>query len=166
MRPYGLASYSFPFTCGFAKRDGKSIAHPLDAMGLMDLAALHGLSSVEMPFFQLLPDQAPETIDRFAAARRARHLDFMLDTAVLDVPTLREVLPLAARAGARNVRAMLCGFLEGARAQYAPDWNGVMRDALAKLFAVYPLLEAHGLMLGIENHQDATSDARWGRASG
>ena len=158
MRPYGLSVFSFPFTAGYAKREGKAIDTPLGGHGLIELAAANGLNSVEMPLAHMLPDTRPETIDRFGAACRARKLDYVLDTGVLDVATLREALPQGVRAGAKIVRAMLSGFLEGARAVHAPDWNGHMRDALAKLFAIYPLLEEHNLTLAMENHQDATSD--------
>jgi len=130
----------------------------MDAYALMDLAQRHALSGIEIPFFQLLPDTAPATIDRFAAALRERGLSFVLDTAVLDVETLRAVLPLAKRAGATTVRAMLAGFLEGARAVHVPDWSEYMRQAIVKLMSIYPLLEEYDLRLGIENHQDATSD--------
>ncbi len=157
-RPFGLASYSFPFTCGFAKRDGRGIASPMDAYALIALADRHNLRGIEIPFFQLLPDQTPATIDALGEALRSRGMSFVLDTAVLDVANLREVLPLAKRAGATTVRAMLSGFLEGDRANKMPDWSGHMRDAMHKLFEIYPLLEELDLTLAIENHQDATSD--------
>jgi 3-oxoisoapionate decarboxylase len=155
---YGLASYSFPFTCGFAKRDGHAIATPMDAWALIDLADRHGLHGIEIPFFQLLPDLAPATIDKLADTLRSRGMSFTLDTAVLDVAALQQVLPLAARAGAKTVRAMLSGFLEGARAVHVPNWSAHVYEAIQKLWAIYPLLEQHDLRLGIENHQDATAD--------
>jgi sugar phosphate isomerase/epimerase len=130
----------------------------MDAYALIDLAQRHDLCGIEIPFFQLLPDTTPATIDRFAAALRERGMSFVLDTAVLDVETLRTVLPLAKRAGAHTVRAMLSGFLEGARAVHVPDWSEHMRQAIVKLMTIYPLLEEYDLRLGIENHQDATSD--------
>jgi sugar phosphate isomerase/epimerase len=157
-RPFGVASYSFPFTCGFARREGVGIVRPMDAYALMDLADRHRLAGIEIPFFQLLPDLAPATIDRFAAELSRRGQAFVLDTAVLDVETLRQVLPLAKRCGATTVRAMLAGFLEGDRANKVPDWNAYMREAMGKLSAIYPLLDDLDLRIGIENHQDATSD--------
>jgi 3-oxoisoapionate decarboxylase len=157
-RPFGLASYSFPFTCGFAKRDGVGIARPMDAYALMDLADRHQLAGIEIPFFQLLPDLATATIDRFAAELARGGQAFVLDTAVLDVDTLKQVLPLAKRCGATTVRAMLAGFLEGDRANKIPDWNAYMREAIDKLIAIHPLLDDLDLRIGIENHQDATAD--------
>lgn len=155
---FGLASYSFPFSCGFAKRDGRGIAQPMDAYALIELADHHGLEGIEIPFFQLLPNLESATIDRFAAVLRERGLRFLLDTAVLDVETLRTVLPLAKRAGATTVRVMLAGFLEGARAVHVPNWSAYMREAFLKLQAIYPLLDELDLRLAIENHQDATSE--------
>jgi 3-oxoisoapionate decarboxylase len=155
---YGLAAYSFPFTCGFAKRDGTGIATPMLAHELIELADRHRLSGIEIPFFHMLPDTEPATIDRLSAALRARGMALTLDTAVLDVENLRHVLPLAARAGVKTVRAMLAGFLEGARAVHVPNWSVYVREAIGKLQAIYPLLEEYDLKLGIENHQDATCD--------
>jgi sugar phosphate isomerase/epimerase len=155
---FGLASYSFPFSCGFAKRDGRGIDHPLDAFALIDLAHRLDLAGIEIPFFQLLPDMEPATIDRMAQALRERGMTFLLDTAVLDVAVLRTVLPLAKRAGATTVRAMLAGFLEGARAVHVPNWSEYMRQSIVKLMQIHPLLEELDLRLAIENHQDATSE--------
>ncbi len=155
---YGLAAYSFPFTCGFAKREGVGIAKPMLAYELIDLAAHHRLAGIEMPFFHMLPDTETATIDRLSATLRERGLTLTLDTAVLDVEELRHVLPLAARAGVKVVRAMLAGFLEGARAVHVPNWSVYMREAIDKLQTIYPLLEHHDLKLGVENHQDATCD--------
>ena len=157
-RPFGLAAYSFPFTCGFARRDGAAIARPMDAYALCELAARHDLRGLEIPLAGLLPDLETGTVDRFAETLRARGQTFMLDTGVMDVPTLRQALPMAKRAGAGSVRVMLAGFLEGARAIHIPDWNAHMREAMQKLFALYPLLDELDMRLAIENHQDATSD--------
>ena len=155
---FGLASYSFPFSCGFAKRDGRAIDHPMDAYALIDLAGRHDLVGLEIPFFQLLPDMEAATIDRFAQTLHERGMSFLLDTAVLDVDTLRTVLPLARRVGATTVRAMLAGFLEGARAVHVPNWSDYMRQAIVKLMQIYPLLEELDMRLAIENHQDATAE--------
>lgn len=155
---FGLNCYGFPFTCGFQKRDGRGYDRPMDAYALIDLADKHGLRGIEIPFSQLLPDTEPATIDRLAATLRERGMSFMLATPVLDVPTLRKMLPLARRAGASTVRAMLAGFLEGARAVHVPNWSVYMREAMLKLQEIYPLLDELDLKLGIENHQDATSE--------
>lgn len=157
-RPFGLNAFSFPFACGFVKRDGVGIAKPMDAYTLSELAARHDLSGLDIPLAGLLPDLETATVDRFAAALRARNQTFMLETGVIDVPTLQRMLPLVKRAGANTTRVMLSGFLEGGRAIHVPDWNAHMREAMQKLFTLYPLLDELDMRLAIENHQDATSD--------
>jgi sugar phosphate isomerase/epimerase len=153
----GLSGYSFPFVCGFLQREGKP-AHdsPMDAFGLIDLAAKHNLSSVEFPL-SLLPDTKDATIKRLRGKLDKHQLGVVIDTPVIDIDLLRESLPLAKRCGARVVRAMMSGFLEGARAIHIPDWTAHMRDTQQRIAAIYPLLEEHNLLFAIENHQDATA---------
>jgi sugar phosphate isomerase/epimerase len=74
------------------------------------------------------------------------------------VETLRTLLPLAARAGAKVVRAMLSTILEGARFSLSGGWFDYMREMRRRVREVVPLLEEYDLHLAIENHQDATSD--------
>ncbi len=58
----GLSPYSFPWRSGGAGRNTPRVcATPLSAYDLLDLAAQHGLSSVELPL-PMLPDYAPETL--------------------------------------------------------------------------------------------------------
>ncbi|NJM42746.1 MAG: hypothetical protein HC853_19425 [Anaerolineae bacterium] len=65
---FGVASYSFPVSCGYAQRKDKSnLANPMKAYALADLAAQHNLSSLEIPLDAMLPDLSHETIDAFKA---------------------------------------------------------------------------------------------------
>ncbi len=157
--PVGVCAYSFPFTCGFLLRDGKpACTAPLDAQGLMSLATTWGLTSVEMPLTGMLPDLSASTIERFREALAERHLGLVVDTGVVDPEALRIMLPLAARAGARVVRATLSTILEGARATLVGGWEAYLAEMRRRVGALRPLLEEYDLVLALENHQDATSD--------
>jgi sugar phosphate isomerase/epimerase len=148
-----------PCSCGFAQRDGRpAIARPLTAWDLIDLASEHGLSSVEIPLQGTLPDLSEATIDRLRGLLAERGLALVVDTGVVDVEQLRAMLPLAARAGAQVVRATLSTILEGARASLPGGWDAHMNEIRRRVVALGPDLEAHGLTLALENHQDATAD--------
>jgi len=155
---FGLSCYTFPFSCGFLERDGRSACpQPMNGLDLVEMAARYGMTSVEFPI-SIIPDHSEAGMDRFGELLRSRGLSFVLDLPVLDVAQAQEELPLARRAGARVVRCVASSFLEGARAIHAPDWNAHMRDMMARVLAMRPLLDALDMVLAIENHQDVTSD--------
>lgn len=154
---FGLSCYSFPFTCGFLKRDGVSACpKPMNGLDLVDLAAQHGMTSVEFPH-NIIPDHSEAGLYRFNALLKSKGMSYILDMGIIDVEEMRRVLPLGKRAGARIVRCTITGFLEGARAKMVPDWDAYMRDMIGRVQAVRPMLEEHDLYLAIENHQDAGS---------
>jgi sugar phosphate isomerase/epimerase len=156
---FGVAAYSFPCSCGFAQRDGRpASANPLNAWDLINLASEHSLTSVEIPLQGTLPDLSEATIDRLRAILAERDLALVVDTGVVDVEKLRVMLPLAARAGAKVVRATLSSILEGARAGLPGGWDAYRDEMRRRIVELRPDLEAHDLTLALENHQDATSD--------
>lgn len=154
---FGVAAYSFPCSCGLALRDNRpAVAHPMDAWGLIELAAEHRLAGVEMPL-SLLPDRSPATIERLRATLSEYELALVVDTGIIQAETLAPLLPLAAAAGTRTVRAMLSSVLEGARGSlYA--WQERVDGIRRAIGELLPLLEQHDLVLALENHQDASSD--------
>jgi sugar phosphate isomerase/epimerase len=155
---FGVAAYSFPFGCGFLARAGEPRPPAPDAWALIDLAAAHGLSSVELPLAATLADTGPATIVRLRAALAQHGLGLVADTGVVDLDDLAAALPLAAAAGARTVRAVVSPILEGERARLAGGWDAHLAAIGARLAAARPLLERHDLTLALENHQDATAD--------
>lgn len=155
---FGLAAYSFPFGCGFAQRDGRGAPRPMDARALAALATAHGLSGVETPLLGMLPGLSPDAARRFGEELRAGGLSLVVDTPVIEEELLAEVLPLAALAGARVVRAMLSSVLEGARADFPGGWGAYLEQMRGRIARIAPLLEEHDLSLALENHQDATSE--------
>jgi 3-oxoisoapionate decarboxylase len=157
--PVGVASYSFPFSCGWAKRDGRpAFPQPIRAADLIALAVEHGLSGIEIPLTGMLPDLSNASVDQLRDSLAAAGLGLVVDTGIVDVATLSEQLPAAARAGAKVVRATLSSILEGARAGLPGGWDAYREEMRRRLIELRPLLDAYDLILGLENHQDATSD--------
>ena len=155
---FGVSAYSFPFSCGFLQQGDRRVAQPMDAFALAGLAAEHGLAGIATPLSTMLPDLAEETIDRLRVTLERANLSLVVDTPVIDVDLLRMALPLAARAGARVVRATISKVLEGARADVPGGWPAYFHEMRRKVVELRPMLESHDLILAIENHQDATSD--------
>ncbi|HSH78118.1 MAG TPA: TIM barrel protein [Herpetosiphonaceae bacterium] len=157
--PWGVCAYSFPASCGFLRREGDvAPTAVMDANGLIACATTYGLASVEMPLQGMLPDLTPPAVDWLREALATANLPLVVDTGVVDAATLAPLLPLAARAGARVVRAMLSTILEGARACLAGGWAAHIEEMQRRIVALRPALEAYDLVLALENHQDATSD--------
>jgi 3-oxoisoapionate decarboxylase len=156
---FGVASYSFPFSCGWARRDGRpAFSRPIRAPDLIALATEHQLSGIEIPLAGMLPDLSNESIDQLRATLESANLGLVADTGVVDVTTLSEQLPAAARAGAKVVRATLSSILEGARAKLPGGWHAYIEQMRRRIVELRPLLEEYDLTLALENHQDATSD--------
>jgi 3-oxoisoapionate decarboxylase len=157
--PIGVASYSFPFSCGWAKRDGRpTFPQPIRAPGLIALAIEHGLSSIEIPLIGMLPDLSNNSVDQLRESLAAAGLGLVVDTGIVDVATLREQMPAIARAGAKVFRATLSSILEGARAALPGGWDAYLAEMRRRIIELRPLLEEYDLILALENHQDATSD--------
>jgi sugar phosphate isomerase/epimerase len=157
--PIGVASYSFPFSCGWARREGRApLAQPLRAPDLIATAVEHRMSGIEIPLAGMLPDLSEATIDGLRETLAAANLGLVVDTGIVDVATLREQLPLAARAGAKVVRATLSSILEGARAGQPGGWEAYLAEMRRRIVELRPLLAEYDLTLALENHQDASSD--------
>ena len=155
---FGIAAHSFPCGCGFLRTVRQpGIERPLDAWGLIELATAHGLYSVELPLVGMLPAMSAATIERLRAATQATGLELIVDTGVVTLDDLPALLPLAAQAGARIVRATVSSFLEGARGELS-SWQAHLAATTRRLGELRPLLAEYDLTLALENHQDTTAD--------
>jgi sugar phosphate isomerase/epimerase len=130
----------------------------LDAWQLIELASTHRLASVETPLHGMVADLAPATLARLRMKLTDADLALVVDSGVVEVEALTALLPLAAQAGAKTVRATLSTILEGARAKIPGGWDAYLRLVQQRIGEIRPLLERHGILLALENHQDATSD--------
>ncbi|MEX1020682.1 MAG: sugar phosphate isomerase/epimerase family protein [Litorilinea sp.] len=167
MLPIGVCAYAIPYSIGFMGRDTpRAMPQPLSGYDLLDLAQKLDLGGVEIPLELGAPDPAVSvlpaaaTLDAFAAAVADRGLTLTVDTLPLTDEELPQHLRLAARLGVRVVRTMLSWVLCGDRAPvggYA-GWRQLLDARIATLRAIAPLAEDLDIRIGVENHQDATSD--------
>jgi len=156
---FGVAAYSFPCGCGFLRRDAQNdYPKRLDAAAMIELATTWNLSGIEIPLQSMLPNIELATIDQLSTTLQECKLTLVVATGVVDVPALAAILPLAARAGARVVRAQLSNILEGARAGLPGGWEAHFEEIRRRIVELGPLLAEYDLTLALENHQDATSD--------
>jgi sugar phosphate isomerase/epimerase len=156
---FGVACYSFPCGCGFARREGTpAIQTPLDAWGLIDLAVRHRLRGVEMPLTNFLPECDDASCERLRSTLQDAGLSLVVDSSLLDGQALEQLLPLAARSGASIVRVTMSTILEGARATLPGGWQAHYETIARRIVMLQPLLHEYDLRLAIENHQDVTMD--------
>lgn len=155
--PIGLAAYSFPWRCGFAGAGTARVCpRPYDAHALLELAAYHNLATVELPL-DLIKDQSAQGLREFKRRADSLGIRLVLDGAVIDVPMLERLIPAAAMLGARVLRVMLSGMLEGARATFPGGWEAHLQTQIGVLQRMRPLAEAHDVIIAPENHQDLDS---------
>src|SRR5436305_12392322 len=99
----------------------------------------------------MLPDLSNSPFDQLRDSVAAAGLGLVADTGIVDVATLREQLPAAARAGAKVVRATLSSILEGARAALPGGWDAYREELRRRIVELRPLLDANDLILALEN---------------
>jgi sugar phosphate isomerase/epimerase len=158
--PIGLCAYTFTYLWGGWKWPGAASYvndKPKDAFWLIDLAAQAGLSGVEFPP-SFLPDTSPNTIDRAKAALAEHDLFHVTDTGGTDSENLIGHIPIAKALGARALRTTLSGILEGDRRGKATAWGSFLRESVERLRKVKPIAEDYDMPIGLENHQDVTSE--------
>lgn len=156
----GLCVYGVSYTTGFVGRDTpRANPWPLSYLDLLDLAARLGLASVEVPR-AMLPDSAPGTLE--ALRTRAEELGLRLVVAGgrVSAEALTQDMTFAQAVGAQVVRCTLSDVLCGDRRPVGglEGWRRLLAEAATILRKMAPVAEGMDLRLGIENHQDATSE--------
>ncbi len=156
--PIGLAAYSFPWRCGFAGAGTSRVCpRPYDAHALLELAAYHNLATIEIPL-DIIKDRTPHGLSEFRKRADSLGIALVVDGAVIDDEMLKTLIPAAAMLGARTVRVMVSGMLEGNRATFPGGWEAHLSHQIAVLKRARPLAEAHNIVIAPENHQDLNSD--------
>jgi sugar phosphate isomerase/epimerase len=154
----GLSALSFSYRCGLVGRGtDRLVTQPLTIEGLLTLASRAGLHGVEFPFI-MLTSLEPEYLNHLRARLTTHGLTPVLDSNVIDVPTLEQQIPAAAILGARVVRVLLSDILEGGRTGIPGGWATHLDEMIARLRHLRPLAEHHGVCIAVENHQDATAE--------
>lgn len=154
----GLSALSFSYRCGLMGRGtSRMVAQPMEVEGLIVLAARAGLQGVAFPA-ALLPDLS---LARLSSLRNRLHIHGLtpvLDSGVVDVPTLERLIPAAAALGVQVLRVLVSEVMEGTRAALPGGWAAHLDEIISRLRCLRPLAERHGVILAVENHQDATTD--------
>jgi len=155
----GLCAYTFSYMWSLGGNWQGTGVNPnrKDAFWLIDQAANAGLSGAEFPP-QFLPDTTPETLQRARHAMETRGLFHVTDTGGTDPDKLIELIPIAKALGARALRTTLSGILEGDRRGRATQWGSFLRDSAERMRKVKPVAEEYEMPIGLENHQDVTSE--------
>lgn len=133
-----------------------------DAFELMDMADEHGLSGVEFPPDDCLPDLSPASLERARARAEESGLFVIADGGQVEGGMLRRLIPAAAGLGSSTLRVVMSGVLGGDRRPLSGRWNAHLAGCRDILREALPLAEEHGVTIAVENHSDATShDMRW-----
>jgi sugar phosphate isomerase/epimerase len=158
--PIGVCVYGLAYSAGFVGRGtARANPRPLDAPGLLSLAAELGLSSVELPFGYIHPDEDAAALQAYCA--QARDFELRVTSAGLPVevdPFIRH-LELAHSVGIKTVRCVLSSVLCGDRRPIGglAGWQRHLDEMIRRFQAIAPTAESLGIRIGVENHQDATS---------
>ncbi len=168
MTGFVLTAYSLPYTMGYIPtQDGQPNPSAMSPLALMDAAQKWGLAGVEIPLHSRIPSFDGAIVETASVAYdigaelRSRNLKLVADYGALldhDAQHTKDYLDLAARCGATVVRAILSHLLCGDRRALLGGWDA-HRDALAvRLRELLPYAEDKGLVLAVENHQDAANE--------
>lgn len=150
----GICAFSF----SGAIREAGLDPDPYDAYGLVQLAAENGLAGIELAGTSL-PGRSQPELSRFRARLEELGLNVTVSGGRVQADELRDVIPLAKAVGAKTVRTVLSGILEGDRSKPpGPEWEPYVDGLIEELRQVKGLAEDEGVAVALENHQDATSD--------
>ncbi|MBW3622238.1 MAG: sugar phosphate isomerase/epimerase [Armatimonadetes bacterium] len=180
--PLALTAYSLPHVMGYLPtKSGELTARPLNTLGFLDAAVELGLDGVELmlpsPHTQDALNRQWATIKSLAHVPKAateilstgalkealeeRSLRVVSDFRILmddDAETFKAYLRLSAEVGAKVVRCLLSPILCGDRRILSEPWEERVRAVAERLRDVLPCAHDLGLVVAMENHQDATSD--------
>jgi sugar phosphate isomerase/epimerase len=140
------------------KGTARTCADPYDIYAIMDLAAANHLGGVEFPPLGMLVNRQPAALEQVRVYAAERGLFIVGDGGVVDVAELQALLPVAAALGAQTVRMTVSNVLCGDRRAVRDTWAGYLSDIVRRLKAIRGLAEELGVAVGIENHQDMTSE--------
>ncbi|HXF60727.1 MAG TPA: sugar phosphate isomerase/epimerase family protein [Caldilineaceae bacterium] len=159
--PIGLCVFGISYSAGFVGR-GTPRAHPnpIGPLAFLELAARLRLCSVEMPIGYITADEDERTLAAFRDRADALGLRLVVAGPAIEVEPFRRCLALAERLGAQTVRCVLSGVLCGDRSPMGglDGWRRHLAETAEKLRRIAPEAEARGIRIGVENHQDATSE--------
>lgn len=161
-RPFGLCMYGVLWAVGrIAPTTSLANPSPIDAYGLLELADHYRLAGVEVaPSFV-----SPELDEAALSAYRSRADELGLRITVtgpqpIHVDEFRRHIEACRILGSPVLRCTMSGLLEGNREPIGgyDGWRRHVADVIAALKCLQPDLQAAGVTVAVENHQDADSE--------
>lgn len=156
----GLCATGLPWTAGFVGAGTpRGNPRPLGPLGLMDLAVRMKLSSIELPIAPMPVTDGLKSPDDFGKAAADRGLGLVVSTSFASVESLTAGCEFAKAAGSPVVRCILSPVLCGDRRPLGDGgWDKRFAECVGILRSVVPVAKRCGVRIGVENHQDATSE--------
>lgn len=159
--PIGLCVYGIAYTAGYVGAGTpRANPNPLAPNDFLDLAAQLGLTSIELDFGFISRQEEESAL--FAFREQAKKLGLQIVSAgpKIDTAAFAHHLPLAAKMGAKVVRCCISSILCGDRRPLGglEGWQRHLAATAEQLKQIAPLAEQLGIRIGVENHQDATSE--------
>lgn len=155
----GWSPFGAPYLCGLAPSPRKDAAPLRSAADLIRQACAWGLEGVEFPITPFVPDASMAALRDLRAAAEAAGLFLHVAAGGYTLERLRQPLEVASALGARVVRTVIGGVkIGGDRREIAHRLPEFLAEVRRGLSMVAPLARDLGVRVGIENHQDLTSD--------
>lgn len=159
--PIGLCIFGIAYTAGFTGNwQQRANGKPLDANEFLELSARLGLSSVELPPRYIDANEDESALTAFRERAEALDLAVVFAGPRIELEAFRQAIPQARLLGAHTIRCVISGVLCGDRRPLGglEGWQRHLDATVQTLKQVAPLAEDAGVRIGVENHQDATSD--------
>ncbi|WP_274363180.1 sugar phosphate isomerase/epimerase family protein [Paenibacillus thermotolerans] len=149
---FGLTAYGTVYYMGIAPASNRS---RFTAKDQIDMAEAYGLQGVEIPF-DILRESDPDEAADYA---RSKSMFINIAASGYEHANLKEAMKLANRIGAITVRTVVGGAkIGGDRRHMAGEWRPFLQMLLRNFQEVMDAADPNGANLGVENHQDLTSE--------
>ncbi|MGB2822340.1 MAG: sugar phosphate isomerase/epimerase [Phycisphaerae bacterium] len=164
-----LCLWGITYTAGLQGRGTpRANPDPITPSGLLELADRLALAGVELSPAFIGRTGDSDALEAFRRQAEGLGLAITLAGPRLDTPHLpeamREAFEVAGLLGCRTVRTTLSGILCGDRSAIGglDGWRRHLEAVADALKRIAPMAEQRSIRVGIENHQDATSqDLLW-----
>jgi hypothetical protein len=148
--PIGLCVYGVAYLAGFMGRGTpRANPHPLDAIGILELAEKLGLSAVELPFGYIHPQEDEAALKAYCDRANKMGLRIISAGLPIEVEPFRRHLALCQRLGITTVRCVLSSVLCGDRRPIGglEGWQRHLEEKIAILKEIAPLAEEAGVRI-------------------
>lgn len=155
--PVGWSPYGYTHALGMTKTQ-LGIDMP-SAFEMLELTMQYGFSGLEIPFAPFLANFDRAKLEELRQMATESGLFLHVATGGYTLDRLRKPLEAAAELGAKAVRTTIGGAkIGGDRRPLSGRWHEFVAAVAATLAEVMPVAEDLGVSLGIENHQDVSSE--------